>query len=349
MSRQHALLFAGACLGTLLFSAGPAGAHGTGGPPASNFHTILDGLRPATPGVDARLGSDREQIELGVTGSARVTVLGYDDEPYLRIDRRGVFENRNSRAVVINRSRIMTSVPIRIRRGPPRWVKISNGPIAQWHDHRVHWMGGAHPAVVTRDPSHAHVIDEWSIPLVVDGDAAAITGELRWQPPPTAWVWWTAAAAVGSIVLVGLRTRWQRAVLMVALVTMGVSEALHLWGSWPFTRGGLADHLADAIPTLAAIAACGGAAVWLRVRGAASAAPGILVAGLFVLIGGGLADLPILSHSWIPSRLEPVVARAAVALALGLGTATAIFGALHLRPPPSATAPGVDPGTPAPS
>lgn len=343
MSRRHLLLFTAACFGTLLLSAGPAGAHGTGGPPASNFQTILDGLHPATPGVDARLGPDREQIELGVTGSTQVIVLGYSDEPYLRIDRRGVFENRNSRAVVINRSRIMTSVPIPIRRGPPRWSKVSSDPIARWHDHRVHWMGGAPPVGVSRDPSHAQVIDEWSIPLVVDGDAAAITGELRWQPPPRAWIWWTAAAALGSIVLVGLRTGWQPAVLMVGLVVMGGSEALHLWGSWPFTRGGPADHLADAIPTLAAIAACGGAAVWLRTRGAAAAAPGILVAGLFVLIGGGLADLPTLSHSWIPSRLDPVLARATVTVALGLGTAMAIFGALHLRPPPSATAPEVDP------
>ena len=333
MSRRHLLLFACALVGTLLLDASPAGAHGTGGPPASNFHTVVRGLRPRAPGVDVRLGPDGEQMELAVTGTAVVTVLGYDHEPYLRISPRGVFENRRSRAVVINRSRIMTSVPVPIRRGPPEWVKVSGTPVARWHDHRVHWMGGSPPPSVTRDPDHAHLVDSWSIPLRVDAASAEIRGELRWEPPPAAWVWWLAAAAAAGAVLLGVRTRWRGTVLVLTLAIMGLAETLHAWGSWPFTPGATPDRLAEAIPSLAAIAACGGALVWLRVRGWASAAPGILIAGLFVAVSGGLADLPVLSHSWVPSRLDPTAARAVVALGLGLGTATAIFGSLHLRPP----------------
>ena len=51
--------------------AGPAGAHGTSGPPASNFHSVVRGVAPAIPGVRARLGPDGERMELRVTGAAR--------------------------------------------------------------------------------------------------------------------------------------------------------------------------------------------------------------------------------------------------------------------------------------
>ncbi|MBK5288152.1 MAG: hypothetical protein JJE46_06770 [Acidimicrobiia bacterium] len=345
MTRRHGIVFACVLIGALILDAAPASAHGTGGPPASNFHTVLQGLDPRSPGVEVRLGPDDEQMELEVTGTAEVTVIGYDHEPYLRITKRGVYENQKSRAVVINQSRIMTSVPVPIRRGPPKWVKVSSEPVVRWHDHRVHWMGGSTPASVVKDPDHAHVIQSWSIPLRVDGRSVAIQGTLRWEPPPAAWAWWLVAAGAAGAVLLGLRTPRRGIVLAATLAVMGLSETLHLWGSWPFTPGSTLDRIAEALPSLAAVAACVGAVAWLRFRGAAAAAPGILIAGLFIAVSGGLADLPILSHSWIPSRLDPDGARVLVALALGLGAATTIFGVTHLRPPRPVSTPEPDLGT----
>src|SRR5699024_6824010 len=113
-------------------------------------------------------------------------------EPYLRVGPAGVFENRSSPAVALNRTRVPTgrarSGPI----GPPRWVRVSTGSTARWHDHRAHWMGGATPGPVRRDPDRSHVIERWRIPLRVDGAAsgeAAITGTVRWDPPPNAALW----------------------------------------------------------------------------------------------------------------------------------------------------------------
>ena len=94
-----------------------------------------------------------------------------------------------SPAVRLNRSRVPTGPapqgPIRA----PRWVRISTGSTARWHDHRTHWMGGATPAAVRRDPDRAHVVGHWRIPLRVDGRATGIDGVIRWDPPPTAWAW----------------------------------------------------------------------------------------------------------------------------------------------------------------
>jgi hypothetical protein len=334
MSRGRARLgVAATIVGLLLLVATPAGAHGTSGPPASNFHTELIGLRPPTPGVTVGMGADGEQMVLRVSGPLHVTVLGYQDEPYLRVDARGVFENRSSPAVAMNRSRVPTGSASPTRPGPPRWVRISRQPVAQWHDHRVHWMGGVTPSTVQRDPNHAHVVERWTIPIRVNARAATARGTIRWVPAPAAWPWWVLAAALAVAVVLAARTGASRAVLMAAIAGMAVTETVHVWVSWPFSLGAMMARVGESLPSIAAVVVCLGALVWLARRNVWSAAPAVILAGLFVFVSGGLADLPTLSHAFVPSRLAPDLARAIVAVALGLGFGTALAGALRLRAP----------------
>lgn len=315
-----------------LFPASAAGAHGTSGPPASNFTTEL-GVQGLGPGVTIRLGSDHESLVVEVSGNHRVTISGYGGEPYLRVDRRGVFENRSSPAVALNRSRI----PAGIARGVsqnPSWRRLSSGSVVRWHDHRTHWMGGATPDVVRRDPDHHHVIDRWTIPVRVDGRVTAITGRLRWSPPPSAWPWWTLAAGLATAVLALTSARGGRCAVGVLAPTVGVmtvAESVHVWASWPFSFASTGGRVGEASPSIAAIGMSSVALIWLLRRGAWSAAPGVLLAGLFVFVSGGLADVSALSHSFVPSRLSADWARAIVAVALGLGLGTALSGARRLR------------------
>ena len=67
--------------------------------------------------------------------------------------------------------------------------------------------------------------------------------------------------------------------------------------------------------------------VWLARRTVFSAAPLLAIAGLFTAVAGGFADLPVLSHAWIPSRLDPTLACTLVAIA----------GIARLRAPRPAT------------
>ncbi len=317
----------------IVFSASPAGAHTTGGPPASNFRTELTGFVPPSPGAVVSLAPDHEQLELRVTGRHTVVVLGYQGEPYLRVDARGVFENVRSPAVAANRTRIPTGRPGNAI-GSPRWRRVSRQPVARWHDHRAHWMGGITPRAVRRDPDHEHVVDRWTIPLQVDGHRARIRGHVRWAPPSTAWPWWVGAVvSAGAVVIVAARPRIARPGLAAALLLMSGSEAAHLWGGWPFSNGSIPGRLGEAIPSIAAIAACLGALAWLLRTNPWRSAPALILAGLFVLVSGGVADLSSLSHAFIPSRVSPDVARALVAVALGLGAGTAIAGGLRLRAP----------------
>jgi hypothetical protein len=301
------------------------------GPPASNFSTRIDGVKPATPATEVALAPDRESISLRVVGQAQVVVLGYRDEPYLRVDARGVWENRSSPAVALNRSRIPAQMrPVRPI-APPRWVRISTRPAVIWHDHRTHWMGGATPPVVRRDPDHGHTITTWTIPLRIDGRPAAITGAIEWQPPPAAWPWWILACVLAGAVFAGGRLgRGTRAVAGI-LAVMAVAESLHLWGSWPFSDSSFGGRVGESLPSLGAIATCLLVLLWVVRRGCWAAAPGLVLAGLFVFVSGGAADLGALSHSFVPSRLDPALARALVAVALGLGAGTAVVGLTRLR------------------
>jgi len=336
---RRALAGCGITLALLAGLAGPAGAHSTSGPPASNFHTAVAGVVPAVPGATARLAADGGHIELRVDGRARVTVLGYQGEPYLRVNRRGVFENRSSPAVALNRTRVPTG-PAHIGPiGAPRWVRVSTGSTARWHDHRAHWMGGATPAPVRREPGRSHVIDRWRIPLRVDGatvSGAAITGSVRWDPPPDAALWFLLAAVLALAVLGGTRVA-ARPVLLVALALLAGAESVHLWGSWPYSNASAGGRVGENLPSIAAVAASVAAFTWLSRRSVYSAAPLVAIAGLFTAVAGGFADLPVLSHAWVPSRLEPTVARMLVAIALGVGTGVALAGLARLRAPRPAT------------
>src|SRR6266540_3316028 len=124
--------------------AGPASAHAVGGgPTASNYRTSVRGIEPAIPGVSVRVVDGGNQLELTNRGSQEVTLLGYENEPYLRVGPSGVFENEHSPSTFSNRS---TTAPKQIPAefsadAQPDWRRVSSQPVAVFHDHRAHWSG----------------------------------------------------------------------------------------------------------------------------------------------------------------------------------------------------------------
>jgi hypothetical protein len=123
----------------------------------------------------------------------------------------------------------------------------------------------------------------------------------------------------------------------VALALLAVAESVHLWGSWPYSTASAGGRVGENLPSIAAVAASLIAFAWLSRRSVYSAAPLIAIAGLFTAVAGGFADLPVLSHAWVPSRLDPTFARTLVAIALGVGTGVALAGLVRLRAPRPAT------------
>jgi hypothetical protein len=153
----------------------------------TNYQTRIIAITPAVPGLDVRVRDPGDQLELTNTTGHDVVVLGYDHEPYLRVGPGGVSTNLRSPATYLNRDRFPTiRLPDQIdARAAPRWQRISRTPIAAWHDHRTHWMGGSDPPAVQAEPWREHVIiPKWQIELRDGRHPIVVTGDLRWIPTP---------------------------------------------------------------------------------------------------------------------------------------------------------------------
>ena len=311
-----------------------ADAHGIGGIRPGNYQTRVLSVRPSVAGVAITAVDLGDRLQLQNTTATDVTVLGYDGEPYLRVGPRGVFENRRSPAVYLNRTRT-GSTPVPARADPeaePEWRRIDGGTTVRWHDHRAHWMGRTDPPAVRADPGATHLVQPFVVQLRYGSEKIAVKGDVRWIPGPSPWPWIGLALLLALVVVVLSRTKLAVVAVGATLAVVAVSEAVHVVGGWGATSVGAGTKLAASVYAIGGIAVSVLALVWLLRRGLDAAAPLVLVAGLFLALAGGLADVTVLTRSQLPTTLPDAAARLVVTLALGLGLGLAGVGALRLRP-----------------
>ena len=175
MSRGLLLLAAAALLVALdVLGAPPAAADGAG---PTNFESVIDAVQPDDAPVRVEVVGGDSFLQVTAERGAEVEIEGYDREPYLRIDQDGsVFRNERSAATYINQSRDGTGVDLPAdvgTDGEPRWVEVGSDGTVAWHDHRIHWMVDTEPEV-----GPDGVVQEWTVPLRVDGDEVAVSGRL---------------------------------------------------------------------------------------------------------------------------------------------------------------------------
>ena len=310
----------------------PAGAHTVGGVAATDYRTRITAREHPFPGVTVRPVDSGNQLELTNTSARDVIVRGYDGEAYLRVGPRGVYENRNSPATYLNRTRLSPAAPPD-RADPaatPAWHRISGGTSVRWHDHRAHWMGTVAPPAVRHDPGRAQLVQRFALPVVRGGTVVRVRGDVWWVPGPSPWPWIAVAAGLASLVVVLARTRRAAWALGAALATGALAAVVHAGGSWTTGAAAFAGRLGAAVPTLGAVGLAAVALVVLRRKGLRAAAPVLVFAGLFLTIAIGLADLSALSHSQVPTVLAVPLDRAAITLALGLGAGVTIGAAVHV-------------------
>jgi hypothetical protein len=92
--------------------------------------------------------------------------------------------------------------------------------------------------------------------------------------------------------------------------------------------------LAASAYALGGIAVAAVALVWVLRQGVHVAAPLLLLAGLFLALAGGLADVTVLYRSQLPTTIPATWARLEVAAVIGLGAGVAVVGGLRLRAAP---------------
>jgi hypothetical protein len=323
----------------LVASAGPASAHGVGGLEPTNYRTNVTGIAPPVAGLHVRSIDLGSKIELRNDTGHDVVVLGYQGEPYLRVGPRGTWENARSPAVFLNRSRIPTREAPHGQydaKAAPEWRRVSDARVATWHDHRAHWMGSSDPPAVQRDPGRTHeVIRNWRIPIRDRGREVVVTGDVLWVPGPSPWSWIIGALALTILVVALCRTRAWVMVMQIALAVLIVSETIHVVGAWQATDASIGSRTLASIYSIGGIVVCSLSLWWLRRKDPWAATPIVLIAGLFILIAGGLADVTTLTRTQLPTRLPDNVARLTVMTALGVGLGLVIAAASRLRPPPT--------------
>lgn len=322
-----------------LGGAAPAGAD-----PArpTNFRSTILSTQPELPaGVRARTIGGDSFLELSVAGHEVVVPdysSGPDDEavPYLRFGPDGTVErNRRAAATAANEARYGTASRTPDPDAPPEWERVASDGTYAWHDHRIHWMAPTPPRAVAADGR----VDlggpdgTWEVPLVVDGEAVTVRGELTLAPAPPAWPWYLLAAATAALVVVGARRagRWVAGAAAVVGAVGAVVAAAATWRAIPPDAGGSVVPLVVCVATLVAatMVALGPG----RARLAATAAT---AAGL-----GGWAVLrtAVWSNAVLPTSI-PAVDRAATAIALGVGVALAIGLVWAPAPTPAGSSAG---------
>lgn len=331
-----------AVLAALLGLASPAAAHGGPGgddPGGTNYRTRILEVSPEVAGLEIRVIEAGARLELANHTGEEVIVRGYEDEPFLRINDDGVFENLRSPATYLNRSRqASTAIPPEADAdAPPDWQRIDTGQVARWHDHRAHWMGGDPPAVVN-DPGSQHVvIPTWVVPIDVGDETVEVSGDLLWVPGPSPWPHYLLGMALAAgFTLAGLSQRWRWAVA-AGMVVLLIGAGLDAIGVWAETAeptlaklGGLGAPLTTAAIAIVSVTQLRRAPREALIFSAASATSfGLLF---------GVANLDWLSRSQLPTALSPAVARLTVSASLGV--AVGILGLTAIRFPKLRRAPG---------
>jgi hypothetical protein len=179
-----------------------------------NYRSEVTG---SAPGVEARVLDFDDRLELEVAPGREAVVLGYEDEPYVRVRADGTVEvNRRSPTSFLNEDRFAeVDVPDSADpEAPPEWEAVAAQGRYSWHDHRIHYMARDLPPQVTDESVETKVFD-WEVPVEVDGEPQRIAGTLTWVPdeggPSIAVAVGLGAAVLASLGLAAWRIRRRHA------------------------------------------------------------------------------------------------------------------------------------------
>jgi hypothetical protein len=317
-----------AAAGLPVVVAAPAAAHGVGvGLRPTSYRSEVTGINPPVPGLSVRMREAGAKVELENTSGREVLVLGYSQEPYLRVGPDGVFENRRSPTSWANRSLAPAGkAPSEYDpTAPPQWRRIGSRPLAVWPDQRSHWTNPTDPPEVRRARGERHlVVPRWQIPLRQGDQTILISGTVTWVPGPSPLPWALLALLLGAALLLAVRTPRWRLALIVATGAAVVADVLHTVGSWLASTASAVTKTYGMSVSIAAWVVGGLAIARLLARKDLAARTYLLLASVFLLLAGGALDLPVLADSQLPSALGPLVTRVSVAVVVGLGTALVV-------------------------
>jgi len=214
-----------ACVAALL--AIPSAAHADPAEP-TDYRSEVVAIMPETPTIAVEVVGGDSFLRLRAQPGTEVVVLGYQNEPFLRVRADGVVEhNARSPSTYLSLDRMGgAAVPAHADATlPPLWHAIGSGGTYAWHDHRAHWMSPDPPP----DARRGDRIQTGAVPLVVDGVPVTVSVATDWLPAPSPVPLYVGAglAAAGIVLALAWRGRVAWPVVAVAAVAAGV-------GAWQY-------------------------------------------------------------------------------------------------------------------
>jgi hypothetical protein len=181
-----------------------AAGHGGGGD--KGYRSTVRLVRPAVPGLQLAILDSDDRIKATNESSKAVVIEGYGGEPYIRLSPDGVFENKNSPAVYLNKDRFgRAQVPSTAKaNAEPDWVKVADGKAYEWHDHRAHWMSPLAPKPIRDEPDRKHHVFNWEVPGQAEGRPFVIAGSLDYSPPKKEGAPWLFVIVIGVLLALTL-------------------------------------------------------------------------------------------------------------------------------------------------
>lgn len=294
------------------------------GEQARDTESVIESVSPPLPeGVTIEVIGWDAFLMVRSDGHA-VEIPGYDDEPYMRIDRSGgVFVNRGSQTAVLNGDRYgnvdLTGVTASAE---PVWERVGSDGAAMWHDHRSHWMSPKPPATVDERGK----VQDFEIPLVVDGVPTLVRGTLYLRSAAAPW-WWLLGLA--GLATAFAACQWRRravAVLVVVLAGAGLVVGAAQWRGLP-----AGARVAPVLGVFSAIAIVAGLAAVVASRtGRGHLAPVMTTGAAVSMVTAVWLCAAQVRAAHVPGLSSAVPSRVLLPVMLGVGLVTAIDGVMSV-------------------
>jgi hypothetical protein len=286
-----------------------AGAHLRSGTVAVDYRAAV--LRPDTPAYAARIYQSDRALNLTLKRGHVVIALGYLGEPMFRLDAAGLWLNAASPTAIVGG---LVTKSERIDASTPHWRLQRGRHAVVWHDARFQGLpSGANQGV-------------WSVPLIVDGRRARLTGNLRRFPAPSPWPW------LGMLVcLLGAGASPQ------LLRRPGLARAAAIGFAFAAAGASVVIALAFALDTYAspgtwieglneiAVLAVG---LGMLLRGPPHLHVGAAIGSGLVGVAVGLSKGAVFLHPIVLAILPGTAIRVLVVMAIGAGLAAAALGCM---------------------
>jgi hypothetical protein len=179
-----------------------------------NYRSLITSISPSFPGLSLQVLQFSDRLALRNASGQTVTILGYEGEPYARVQANGTVEvNKRSPAYVLNQSFYgNVTVPASASSSAvPQWTVVDRTGQFEWHDHRIHWMSPVLPPQV-KDKAKRTLIFDWHVPIAVGARKGDVAGQLFWTPnssnaPVAAIVIGAAIVVIGLLLVIVVRRR----------------------------------------------------------------------------------------------------------------------------------------------